>query len=363
MTIPFIDLKTQYETYKDEIDAAMSEVVSSAYFIGGPVLARTEENLAAYCGVKHAIGVASGTDALLVALMALDLQAGDEVITTPFTFIATAEMVAFLGAVPVFVDIDEATYNINPELIEAKITEKTKAIIPVSLYGQVADMDAINQIAMKHGIPVIEDAAQSFGAEYKGKRSCALSKIATTSFFPAKPLGCFGDGGAVFTDDDDLARKIRSIMNHGQGERYMHQYIGFNGRFDAIQAAVVDVKLKHFDDEIAKRQTIAKRYDEGLKGHVVTPFVAENSLSVYAQYSIRVPNREAMMKHLGDANIPTAIHYPMPLYRQEAFLKYGVDPSQFPITEQVSKEIMSLPMSPFLKEEHQEHIINTIVGL
>ncbi|MCV6608547.1 MAG: DegT/DnrJ/EryC1/StrS family aminotransferase, partial [Campylobacterales bacterium] len=320
-----------------------------------------EENLKNFSGAKHAIGCASGTDALTLALMAIDIQPGDEVITTPFTFYATAEMIAFLKATPVFVDINEDDYNINPDLIEAKITDKTKAIIGVSLYGQMADYDRINEIAAKHNLVVIEDGAQSFGAKIGERRSCSVTKLATTSFFPAKPLGCYGDGGAVFTDDDALAEKIRSILNHGQGERYVHKYIGFNGRLDAIQAGVLNVKLKYFDDEISKRQEVAKNYDEGLNGTVVIPTVRENRLSVYAQYSIRVKDRADVQKKLGDAGVPAAIHYPIPLYRQEAFKYLNIDSSDYPVSEKIASEIMSLPMSPWLSKEDQEKVVAEVI--
>ena len=358
MKINFIDLQAQYQAYKEEIDREVGEVMATAQFIGGPKLQKLEEDLARYTGAKHAIGCSSGTDALLLALMALDVKAGDEVITTPFTFIATAEVIAFLGAKPVFVDIDETTYNIDAALIEDAITERTKAIIPVSLYGQCADMDAVNAIAAKHYLPVIEDACQSFGADYKGKKSCHLSTIGCTSFFPSKPLGCYGDGGAVFTDDDALAEKMRMLLNHGQNERYKHRYVGINGRLDAIQAAVLNVKLAHFDAEVDARLRIGKAYSDKLAGSsVVTPAVMEDRTSVYAQYSVRVKNREAVAKALNAQGIPTAVHYPMPLHLQEAFASLGYKHGDFPVSERVSEEIMSLPMSPYLTEEQQDFIV------
>ncbi|HFU73917.1 MAG TPA: DegT/DnrJ/EryC1/StrS family aminotransferase [Helicobacteraceae bacterium] len=363
MKINFIDLQAQYQTYKDEIDKEVSEVFSTAMFIGGPKLASFESNVAAYTGAKHAIGCSSGTDALLLSLMALDIKAGDEVITTPFTFIATAEVIAFLGAKAVFVDIDETTYNIDPSKIEAAVTDKTKAIIPVALYGQCADMDPINAIAEKHNIAVIEDACQSFGAEYKGKKSCNLSTIGCTSFFPSKPLGAYGDGGAIFTSDDAIAEKLRMLLNHGQNERYKHKYIGINGRLDAVQAAILDVKLKHFDKEVQARQEIGARYCELLKDvDVIEPSIDANGTSVFAQFSIRVKAREGMTKKLGDAGIPTAVHYPMPLHLQEAFSDLGYKKGDFPISERVSNEIMSLPMSPYLTQEQQDFIVNAIKG-
>ncbi|MBN2894364.1 MAG: DegT/DnrJ/EryC1/StrS family aminotransferase [Campylobacterales bacterium] len=365
MAINFIDLQAQYRAYKEEIDREILEVCESAQFIGGPKIAQLEKSLAEYTDAAHAIACSSGTDALLLALMALEIKPGDEVITTPFTFIATAEVIAFLGAKSVFVDIEEKSYNIDSHKIEAAITERTKAIIPVSLYGQCADMDAINAIAAKHGLSVIEDACQSFGASYKGKKSCNLSTIGCTSFFPSKPLGCYGDGGAIFTNDDALAQKMRMLLNHGQNARYKHRYIGINGRLDAIQAAVLNVKLKHFDDELALRQKIAARYDDGLFtcNNVTTPYVKADRDSVYAQYSIRVQDRDNVAAALSARGIPTAVHYPMALHLQEAFAPLGYKAGDFPISEKISEEIMSLPMSPFLSHEDQEQIIAALKAL
>lgn len=361
MKINFIDLQSQYKKYKDEIDNEIKEVLDSSGYIMGPKVIELENNLSNFVGCKHAIACSSGTDALILALMAIDIKPDDEIITTPFTFIATAETIAFLGAKPVFVDIDEKTYNINTSQIEAKITSKTKAIIPVSLFGQISDMDEINNIAKKHNIKVIEDAAQSFGAEYKGKKSCNLSDIACTSFFPAKPLGCYGDGGAVFTNDDTIAQKIRIILNHGQTRRYVHSHIGINGRLDAIQAGVLNVKLKYYTDEVNKRQVIANRYNSELKD-VVAPFVSEDNLSVWAQYCIRVNNRDEMLKKCENNNVPTGVYYPIPLHLQEVFEYLGYNEGDFPIAEKVSKDIMALPMSPFLTQEEQNYIIEVING-
>jgi len=349
MKIPFIDLKTQYETYKEEINKEVLGVLDSTQFILGPQVTKLEEGLSKYTGAKHAIGCSSGTDALLLALMAFDIKPGDEIITTPFTFIATAEVIALLGAKPVFVD-------------EAKITSKTKAIMPVSLYGQTSNMDEINKIANKHNIPVIEDACQSFGAEFNGKKSCNLSTIGCTSFFPSKPLGAYGDGGAIFCNDDELATKIRSLLNHGQGKRYEHKYIGLNGRLDALQAAILNVKLKHFEDEVAKRVEIGGRYSELLKDNadVTPPFVFEGRTSVYAQYSVLCKDRDTLMKKLNDAGVPTAVHYPIPLHLQEAFTYLGYKEGDFPISENVGKKIMSLPMSPFLTKEQQDFVVAAI---
>ncbi|MGE4418972.1 MAG: DegT/DnrJ/EryC1/StrS family aminotransferase [Sulfurimonas sp.] len=363
MKINFIDLQAQYQEYKQEIDKEVLEVFASAQFIGGEKLNSLERNLAAYTGAKHAIGCSSGTDALLLALMALGVGPGDEVITTPFTFISTAEVIALLGAKSVFVDIDEQSYNIDPSKIESHITERTKAIMPVSLYGQCANMEAINEIAAKYELPVIEDACQSFGATYKGKKSCNLSTIGCTSFFPSKPLGAYGDGGAIFTDDDELATKMRMLLNHGQNERYKHKYIGINGRLDAVQAAILDVKLKYFDKEVKLRDEIGTRYSDLLEdADVITPKIAEANRSVYAQYSIRVQEREEMIAKLAKQGIPTAVHYPVPLHLQEAFAHLGYAQGDFPISELVSKQIMSLPMSAYLSEAEQDFVVHAIKG-
>ncbi len=356
MTIDFANLQKHYLLYKEEIDTAVHAVMDKCNFIMGEEVAEFETDLASYIGVKHAITCSSGTDALQLSLMAIDIQPGDEVITTPFTFIATAEMIAHLGAIPVFVDIDEATYAINATKIEEKITPKTKAIIPVSLYGQTADMDAINTIAAKHGLIVIEDGAQSFGATYKGKKSCGLSDLGCTSFFPAKPLGCFGDGGAIFTDNDVLAEKIRSLRVHGQTKRYHHRYIGIGGRLDTIQAAVLLVKLRHYETDLALRQKVARKYNAALEGKHHLPFIAPDRTSAYAQYSIRVTNRDVFQEELKQAGIPTAVHYPMPLHLQECFTNLGYKKGDFPISETVANEILSLPMNPFLSDDEIAYI-------
>lgn len=357
MKINFIDLQKQYRAYKAEIDPAIEAIMQKASFIGGPEIDALEKELSSYTGSKYALTCSSGTDALLLALMAIGIEEGDEVITTPFTFIATAEVIALLKAKPVFVDIEESTYNIDASKIEAAITPKTKAIIPVSLYGQPADMDEINEIAQKYNLVVIEDAAQSFGAMYKKKKSCNLSVIGCTSFFPSKPLGCYGDGGAIFTNNEAIAKKVAILKNHGQTRRYEHEYIGLNARLDAIQAAVLRVKLRHFDNEVKKRTDIAHRYNETLKDIVTIPFVKDDRTSVYAQYSIQVPHRDKVSQKLHEKGIPTAIHYPKPLHLQKAFANLDYKEGDFPIAEKVSRYILSLPMSPFLDKEEQEYII------
>lgn len=361
MKINFIDLQAQYQHYKSEIDKAIHAVLDSSQYILGNDVVELEKELVAYTGAQHCICCSSGTDALLLALMALDVKPGDEVITSPFTFIATAEMVALLGAKPVYVDIDVETYNIDAAGIEAKITPRTKAIIPVSIYGQPADMDEINALAERYGLAVIEDAAQSFGAEYKGKKSCNLSAIACTSFFPSKPLGGYGDGGAVFAANEEIAKRIRSLMNHGQAERYKHQYVGINGRLDTIQAAVLRVKLRHLNEEIQLRQLAAQRYNSLLgSSGMHLPVVRSDRTSVFAQYSVRTSRREELIAFLNSKGVPTAIHYPIPLYRQDALRNSDCNPEDFPVTEMVTHEIMSLPMSAFLKEDQQQFISEVI---
>ena len=361
MKIDFIDLKKQYKEYKKEIDKEIFEVLESAAFIGGPKIAELEKKLAEFTGSKYVLTCSSGTDALLLALMAIGIEEGDEIITTPFTFIATAEVISLLKAKPVFVDLDEKTYNIDPTKIEDKITKKTKAIIPVSLYGQPADMDEINKIAKKYYLYVIEDGAQSFGAEYKGKKSCNLSDIGCTSFFPSKPLGCYGDGGAVFTNDEEIANKIAMLKNHGQSRRYEHDIIGLNARLDALQAAVLLVKLKYFPYEVEKRIELGSRYTKFLADYVITPYIKEDRTSVYAQYSIRVNRRKEIINKLNTAGIPTAIHYPKPLHLQKAFENLRYKKGDFPVAEKISDEILSLPMSPFLSIEDQDYIINKLI--
>ncbi len=365
--IPFADLQSQYQQYKEEIDKAVLNVMSSSMYIMGPEVEKLEKNLANYVGSKHALSVSSGTDALLLALMAYGIKAGDEVITTPFTFIATAEVIALVGAKPVFADIDEKTYNLDIEKVKPLINEKTKAIIPVSLYGLPADMDKFSALVKNTNIKLIEDACQSFGATDNGKYSCNYDSLGCTSFFPSKPLGCYGDGGAIFTNNDEEAEIISNLRNHGQVARYKHKYIGINGRLDAMQAAILNVKLSHFKEEIAKRIEIGNKYTtkikEAYKGDIadiITPYIPEGKTSVYAQYSVRVKNREEIAKKLNEQGIPTAIHYPIPLHMQECYANCGFKEGDLPVSEKVSKEIMSLPMSAFLKDDDQDFIVETL---
>jgi UDP-2-acetamido-2-deoxy-ribo-hexuluronate aminotransferase len=348
----FIDLKAQYRHLKPAVDARIQAVLNHGQYILGPEVRELEERLAARVGAKHCIGCASGTDALLMALMALGIGPGDEVITPPFTFFATGEMIALLGAVPVFVDIDPATYNIDAARIEAAITPHARAIMPVSLYGQCADMDAINAIAERHHLPVIEDAAQSFGALYKGRHSCNLSTIGCTSFFPSKPLGCYGDGGACFTNDDDLATAMIELRNHGQDRRYHHTRIGINGRLDTIQAAVLLAKLDVFDAELTARNEAADRYAAGLQNVVQTPQLAAQRTSPWAQYTIEVDERDAVEKALRAVQVPTAVHYPAALHLQPVFAalgeRFGWGKNSFDHAERAAERVLSLPMHPYL---------------
>ncbi len=361
MKIDFANLKYQYRLYKAEIDEAVHAVLDKSNYIMGEEVQVLEENLQDFTGAKHAITCSSGTDALLLAMMALDIKPDDEIITTPFTFIATSETIAFLGAKPVFVYIDEKTYNIDANKIEEQITAKTKAIMPVSLYGQPADMDVIQAIADKHNLKVIVDGAQSFGATFDGKTDSNLGDISTTSFFPAKPLGCFGDDGVVFTNDDTLAERMKSLRVHGQSKRYHHKYIGMGGRMDTLQCAIVDVKLKYYAKDLALRQEVARKYSKALAGKDLgLPFVDEKTTSVWAQYSIRVQNRDEVQARLKEQGIPTTVHYPMPLHLQECFAYLGYEKGDFPIAKQVSNEIMSLPMNPYVSDDEISYISSCI---
>lgn len=347
----FIDLQTQYELHKHSIDKAIMRVLAHGQYLFGPEIELLENKLASYVGVKHCITMSSGTTALQIALMALDIKQGDEVITTPFSFFATAEVIYLLGAKPVYVDIDPNTYLIDHTSIESVITQRTKAIIPVSLYGQCADMDVINEIASRYGISVIEDAAQSFGAIYKGKKSCALSEIACTSFFPSKPLGGYGDSGACFTNNDELAQRMRMMINHGQKNRYQHVMLGINGRMDTLQAAILLEKFSLFETELKSRQQIAKWYKEFLPENIVLPVILPHNEGVYAQYTIQLDDRDAIQKKLTECGIPTAVHYPIGLHQQEVVKHQHQEKlPNFPITERCAKRVLSLPFHPYLSK-------------
>ncbi|MCY4746669.1 DegT/DnrJ/EryC1/StrS family aminotransferase [Pelomonas sp. UHG3] len=360
----FIDLKSQYAALRDNINARMQAVLDHGQYILGPEVKEMEAALVAYTGAKHCISVASGTEALLICLMALDLQPGDEVITSPFTFAATAEMIVLAGGVPVFVDIEPDTANIDATLIEAAITPRTKAIMPVSLYGQVADINAINAIADKHGLAVIEDAAQSFGATYQSKKSCNLSTFGCTSFFPSKPLGCYGDGGAIFTSDDRLAQACREIRTHGQSQRYLHTRVGVGGRMDTLQCAVVLGKLDRFGWEIERRLALGDAYARKLKAAVPglqLLAVRGDRDCVWAQYTVFVDEREAVQARLKQAGIPTAVHYPRPLHHQPAYARYA-DAQACPHSVLAAQRVMSLPMSADLTDEQQDRVVSALAA-
>ena len=358
----FIDLKTQYAALKPAIDAGIQRVLDHGQYIMGPEVAELEQRLAAFSGTKHCITVASGTEALLIALMALDLKPGEEVITTSFSFAATAEVIVLLGGVPVFADIEPETCNIDAAKLEAKITARTRAIMPVSLYGQVPDMDAILEVAARHGLPVIEDAAQSFGATYRGRRSGALSTLGCTSFFPSKPLGCYGDGGAVFTSDDRLAQACREIRVHGQSGRYLHTRVGVGGRMDTLQCAVVLAKLVRFEWELGRRRALGARYHELLQGvpGVGLLTVRDDRDCVWAQYTVFVDHRERVQRQLQARGIPTAVHYPRPLHLQPAYQALCCADC-CPASVRASQRVMSLPMSADLTEPQQDEVAAAVL--
>jgi len=357
--IEFIDLKKQQARIKDKLDAAIQRVLSHGQYILGPEVAELETKLASFVGAKHCITCANGTDALQIALMSLGVGPGDEVITPGFTYIATAETVALLGAKPIYIDVDPQTCNMDPGLLEAAITSRTKAIIPVSLYGQCADYDKINEIATRYGVTVIEDAAQSFGALYKGRRSCNLTRIACTSFFPSKPLGCYGDGGAIFTNDDALAVVLRQISRHGQEKRYHHIRVGVNSRLDTMQAAILLPKLEIFQEELGLRQCVAKMYNEQLAGieGIRLPSVNARNVSAYAQYTIVVADRVRLQEGLRESGIPSAIHYPIPLNKQPAVAD---DSALLPVGDYLAEHVISLPMHPYLSEAEVGEIVSAI---
>lgn len=358
--LEFIDLKAQYKLIEQKINNNINTVLQHGKFIMGPEVFELEEKLAEYTGSQHCVAVSSGTDALLISLLALDIGAGDEVITTPFTFFSTGEMISLIGAKPVYVDIDPETYNIDSGKIEKAITKNTKAIMPVSLYGQCADFDAINKIADKYNLPVIEDGAQSFGATYKKRKSCNLSTIGCTSFFPSKPLGGYGDSGACFTNDGNLAKLMREIRVHGQDRRYHHPRVGINGRMDTLQAAILLSKLEVFPQEVKLRVEVGNRYDHLIGEYcrnLTLPYIAPGNTSVYAQYTVLTNEREKTIKHLEEQNIPTAIHYPVPLNKQPALETSEYDLS---VADSLSNKVMSLPMHPYLSENDQLKIIKEL---
>ena len=371
MTIPFIDLAAQYNLNKTNIDDAIGRVLSHGAYIMGPEVAELESQLADYIGVKHALACSSGTDALLLPLMTLNLEKGDAVFTSPFTFFASAESISLAGATPVFVDIDPQTYNLDPVDLESKIKQtlkegklNPKAIIPIDLFGLPADYNSISAIASSYSLFLLEDAAQSFGAPYGDEKACSFGDAAATSFYPAKPLGCYGDGGAVFTNNTDLYNELVSLRVHGQalsGDKYDNTRIGLNARMDTIQAAVLLEKLKTYDIEIQQRNEVARLYSHFLKGYAVTPTVPSNHGCVWAQYSIQVPNRDKLKSDLAEKGIPTAVFYPIPIHLSTAYSHLGYQAGQFPVCESVSKKIISLPMHPYLNESTIEHISNAVI--
>ncbi len=356
----FIDLGKQYTLYREEIDAAIRKVLERGSYIMGPEVAELEKILADYVGVSHCITVSSGTDSLQMSLMALEVGPGDEVITVPFTWISTAEVIKLVGADPVFVDIDADTYLMDVNLAEKAITSKTKAIIPVDLFGQCADYSALNALSEKYGIPIIQDAAQSFGAMQNGRKSCSQGLLSSTSFFPAKPFGCYGDGGAVFTDDDVLAGKIRAIRTHGGEKRHHHTLLGMNGRFDTIQAAVLLAKFPHFSKEVRLREKIGNRYNELFSDLGISPKTAEGNSHVYAIYTIRIKERDRVAENLKAEGIPSAVYYPKCLHEQPVFASLGYSYGDFPHCEQASREVLSLPMHPWLTEEEQDLVVKVV---
>lgn len=358
----FIDLKSRHKLIGDKINSRIQKVMEHGQYILGPEIKELEEKLSHYTGSDHCVTVSSGTDSLLIALMALGVGAGDEVITVPYTWISTAEVIALLGAKPVFVDIRPDTWNMDETLVESAITEKTKAIMSVSIYGQCPDMDAINAVAQKYDLPVIEDAAQSFGATYKGKKSCNLSTIGSTSFFPSKPLGCYGDGGALFTNDDELAEKFRWIRVHGQERKHHHPILGINGRMDTLQAAILLEILEVFPEEVKKRGQLGQNYSDGLESlnDQEIPIIGVNNTSVYAQYTILSENRELIKQSLLEKNIPSISYYSTPLHFQPVFNNLGYKEGDFPVAEKVANKCLSLPMSPYLQTQDQNLVIAAI---
>ena len=358
--ITVIDLPQEYEQRKEAYDAALQQVITSGMFVLGPQVAELEARLASYGGGGHCVACGNGTDAMILALDALGVGPGDEVITTPFTFFGTAEVIVKVGARPVFVDIDPATFNIDPEAVAAAVTPATRAILPVSLYGQMPDMAALQAVADAHGLAIIEDAAQSFGATQNGRRSCAASTMATTSFFPTKPLGCWGDGGAVFTADESLAATVRKLRHHGDSSRYEHDLVGWNSRLDTLQAAVLMVKLDHFAEDLKRRQAAADYYHAHVSDICQVPPLAAGNTSAWAQYSIRLPHRDAVQAALREAGVPAAVHYPQPIYHQPSFVALGYGDIKLPHTEQACREVLCLPLHPLLTAAMQDRVISAL---
>jgi dTDP-4-amino-4,6-dideoxygalactose transaminase len=362
MNIQFLDLTRQYKALKREIDPAIAGVVSSGRYIGGEEVALFEKELAAYTGVRFGVSMASGTDALLACLMAMGVTQGDEVITTPFTFIATAEVVALLGARPVFVDVEKDTFNMDPDLLESRITDKTKCIIPVHIFGHTADMDKILAVARRNNLRVLEDSAQAVGAAYNGRKACAFGDAGCLSFYPSKNLGAYGDGGMVLTDDEGIARKVAMIKEHGSEKKYSHSFVGFNGRLDTLQAAILRVKLRHLDEWNERRRADAFYYNEVLKSVVAVPVQREGYRHVFHQYSILTDRRDELIEYLGQRGIPTVIYYPVPLHLQNVFSYLGYKAGDFPVVEEASKNILSLPIYPELTESEKKYIAEETRG-
>lgn len=362
MPIPFLDLKAQHAPLRDEILAAIARVVDESAFAGGPYVAAFEKDFAAYCGASHCVGLASGTDALWFALLALGVGPGDEVITVPATFMATAEAITYCGARPVFVDIDPQTYTLDPRLLEQAITPRTKAIIPVHLFGQPADLDPILDLARRRGLFVIEDACQAHGADYRGHRAGSLGIAGCFSFYPGKNLGAFGEAGAVVTNDDALRRKVEMLRDHGQARKYHHDLVGWNGRMDGIQGAVLSIKLKHLERTNAARRVHAAHYHRRLAhfGQIITPYEATYARHVYHIYALRVSQRDRVLRELGERGIGCGIHYPVPVHLQAAYRQLGHQPGDFPVAERCASELLSLPMFPELTDEQVESVARTL---
>ncbi len=361
MEIPYLDLTKQYEVLSSKIDSRVKNVLAGGQYILGPEVAECEDKMSQFIGAPYCLTVASGTDALLMALLAYDVKPGDEVIVPAFSFFATAEVVALIGAIPVFVDVEVDTFNIDVKQVESLISKKTKAIMPVSLYGQVPDMDELNEVAMRFGVPVIEDAAQSFGAKYGDKKSCNLSQIGCTSFFPAKPLGCYGDGGAVFCQDKEMYDKLSQVRNHGQESRYYHTKIGYNGRLDTLQCAILIEKLERYPWEIEQRQKIAAIYDQEFRAlpSLQIPLVKDGRDSVYAQYTIQVDDRDRFQTKLKDVGVPTSIHYPKGMHEQPALSQFAPS-SPLKVTETVCDRVISLPLYADMPMEHVEYVVESV---